>query len=45
MVLPGADGAAAALWWSAPAPGRPAILFLHGNAGKIADRADRLAFY
>lgn len=24
---------------------RPTLLFLHGNAGEIADRADRLAFY
>ncbi|MFN6924886.1 MAG: alpha/beta hydrolase [Tabrizicola sp.] len=45
VLLPASYGAAAVLWWSAPAPGRPAILFLHGNAGEIADRADRLAFY
>lgn len=32
--------------WHDPAPRtRPTILFLHGNAGSIADRADRLAFY
>ena len=34
------------LAWHLPAkPGRPTILFFHGNAGSIADRADRLAFY
>jgi hypothetical protein len=39
------DGETLVLWWSPPAPGRPTVLFLHGNAGAIADRADRLAFY
>ncbi|MFN6925313.1 MAG: alpha/beta hydrolase [Tabrizicola sp.] len=44
-ILPTPDGEAVVLWFAPPAPGRPAILFLHGNAGSIADRADRLAFY
>ena len=33
------------LWFSPPEAGRPVVLFLHGNAGEIADRADRFAFY
>ncbi|MGL4236790.1 alpha/beta hydrolase [Tabrizicola sp.] len=39
------DGETLVLWYSPPAEGRPVILFLHGNAGAIADRADRFAFY
>ena len=39
------DGETLVLWFSPPETGRPVILFLHGNAGEIADRADRLAFY
>lgn len=39
------DGESLVLWY-APAPAnRPTILFFHGNAGEIADRADRFAFY
>ena len=33
------------LWYAAPVPGKPTILFFQGNAGDIADRAPRLAFY
>ena len=40
-----ADGEQLVLWYAAPKAGRPVILFLHGNAGAIADRARRLAFY
>jgi uncharacterized protein len=39
------DGETLVLWYAPPAEGRPVLLFLHGNAGSIADRADRLAFY
>jgi hypothetical protein len=40
-----ADGETLVLWYAPPQPGRPTVLFLHGNAGSITDRADRLAFY
>ena len=33
------------LWYAAPKPGKPTVLFFQGNAGDIADRAPRLAFY
>lgn len=33
------------LWYAAPRPGRATVLFFQGNAGDIADRAPRLAFY
>ncbi|MGV8984840.1 MAG: alpha/beta hydrolase [Cypionkella sp.] len=33
------------LWYAPPAPGKPTLLFFQGNAGDIADRAPRLAFY
>lgn len=39
------DGETLVLWLSPAAAGQPTILFLHGNGGSIADRADRLAFY
>jgi len=39
------DGESLVLWYSPANPGRPTILFLHGNAGTIANRADRLEFY
>jgi hypothetical protein len=39
------DGETLVLWFSPSDPDRPTILFLHGNGGEIADRADRLAFY
>ncbi len=34
-----ADGVELRSWYMAPQPGRPVILYLHGNAGTIADRA------
>jgi fermentation-respiration switch protein FrsA (DUF1100 family) len=39
------DGETLVLWFAPPAADRPVILFLHGNGGSIADRADRFAFY
>lgn len=39
------DGETLVLWTSPAHPDRPTVLFLHGNGGEIADRADRLAFY
>jgi fermentation-respiration switch protein FrsA (DUF1100 family) len=45
IALPTPDGETLVLWYTAPAADRPVILFLHGNAGEIADRADRFAFY
>lgn len=45
VALPTPDGETLVLWFSPPETGHPVILFLHGNAGEIADRADRFAFY
>lgn len=39
------DGETLVLWTSPARGDRPTILFLHGNGGEIADRADRFAFY
>ncbi|MGL4320873.1 MAG: alpha/beta hydrolase [Paracoccaceae bacterium] len=39
------DGAFVDLWYAPAAPGKPTILFFHGNAGEIADRAPRFAAY
>jgi uncharacterized protein len=39
------DGEVLVLWTSPATGDRPTILFLHGNGGEIADRADRFAYY
>ena len=39
------DGETLILWVAQPTADQPVILFLHGNGGEIADRADRFAFY
>ncbi len=45
LKLATSDGETLQAWYS-PAPrGRPTILFLHGNGGEIADRAERFAAY
>jgi len=45
VLLTTPDGETLVLWHS-PAPDRrPTVLFLHGNAGSIADRAQRLSYY
>lgn len=43
--LTAADGGQSQLWYSPAAPGKPTLLFFQGNAGEIADRAPRFAFY
>ena len=45
IALPTPDGETLVLWYSASTQDGPVILFLHGNAGAMPDRADRLAFY
>jgi len=45
VALPPPDGETLVLWVSPAKGDRPTLLFLHGNAGEIADRADRFAFY
>lgn len=39
------DGQTLVLWYTPAPEGRPTILFFQGNAGEIADRADRLTAY
>jgi uncharacterized protein len=39
------DGETLVLWYAPAKAGQPTILFFHGNAGEIANRADRFAFY
>ncbi|MEJ6395140.1 alpha/beta fold hydrolase [Gymnodinialimonas sp. 2305UL16-5] len=43
--LPTPDGERVVLWYAPAAPGHPTILFLHGNGGEVASRADRFAAY
>jgi uncharacterized protein len=45
VALPTPDGETLVLWVSPARGDRPTILFLHGNGGEVADRADRFAFY
>ncbi|MFO1088209.1 MAG: alpha/beta hydrolase [Hyphomicrobiales bacterium] len=39
------DGERLVVWWSPPQRGRPTVLYFHGNAGTLADRTERFAFY
>ena len=39
------DGETLQAWYSPARQGKPTILFLHGNGGEIADRAERFAAY
>jgi uncharacterized protein len=43
--LPTPDGETLVIWHSPAAAGHPTILFFQGNAGEIADRAGRFAFW
>jgi fermentation-respiration switch protein FrsA (DUF1100 family) len=35
------DGETLVAWYAEPAPGKPVILYFHGNAGQLANRAQR----
>ena len=39
------DGASLVLWYAPASGDHPTILYFQGNAGSIAERADRFAFY
>lgn len=39
------DGNTLVAWWGRAAAGRPTLLYLHGNAGALADRSERIARY
>jgi uncharacterized protein len=39
------DGETVPLWYTQAKVGYPTILFFHGNAGEVGDRAPRFAFY
>lgn len=39
------DGERLVTWYSPPREGQPTLLYFHGNAGTLADRAERLANY
>lgn len=38
------DGETIVLWYAPARPGKPTVLFFHGNGGEIADRTERFAF-
>ncbi len=39
------DGSKVLCWWTPPQPGRPTILYLHGNGGSLVTRAERMRSY
>jgi uncharacterized protein len=39
--LVASDGTTLTAWYAPAAPGRPTLLYFHGNAGNVSDRADR----
>jgi hypothetical protein len=43
-VLETADGERIIVWYHAADPGKPTVIFFHGNAGSIADRPTRWTF-
>ena len=44
-VLPTPDGEQLIAWWASPKPGKPVILYFHGNGGNLAGRAGRLQLF
>ncbi|MCH9808631.1 MAG: alpha/beta hydrolase [Alphaproteobacteria bacterium] len=44
-ILETADGEALVTWYAPPRRGQPTLLYIHGNAGTLADRMVRLAGY
>lgn len=44
-ILPTPDGENLVVWSAPPAPGRPVVLYFHGNAGNLALRAGRFAAF
>lgn len=45
VTLTAADGTPVVMWYSPAPPGAPTILYFQGNAGEIADRPKRWAFF
>jgi len=41
-ILTAPDGSRLVTWWAKARPGRPTILYFHGNAGDLAARAERI---
>lgn len=45
LLLATPDGETVVAWYQAAAPGQPTLLYVHGNAGSLANRAERFAKY
>ncbi len=39
------DGEKLVAWWAKAAPGKPTILYVHGNAGHLSERSERIRFF
>ena len=44
-VIPTPDGEQLVAWWAPPQPGKPVILYFHGNGGNLASRAGRMQLF
>jgi uncharacterized protein len=44
-ILETADGEEVITWYTPAQRGQPTVLYIHGNAGTLADRADRISNY
>ncbi len=44
-ILETGDGEKLVMWYAPAQPGQPTLLYVHGNAGTLADRSERLASY
>jgi len=44
-VLKAPDGTQLIAWYAKARPGEPTILYFHGNAGSLANRAERIAYF
>ncbi len=42
IILERPDGARLIAWYGKAAPGRPTLLYFHGNAGNLANRSERM---
>lgn len=45
VTLANPDGEKLVAWWAKAAPGQPTILYVHGNAGHLSERSERIRFF
>jgi fermentation-respiration switch protein FrsA (DUF1100 family) len=45
VILKTSDGESIVAWYSPPKPGKPTLLYFHGNAGGLLTRSDRISLF